>query len=377
MKFPSGEVFLSSQAAFAADGSAPQGQSADSSGLVRVVKDVLRVGKWKVGRDARSRKPVLFDFTAEILKFIADQFALAKSRGVEFNLCNTHGDPKTREVHPTDLISPIEALSFDGNTLWMSSLVTPEQAEYLKNPARKVSAKIVPDFVDGQGNRYPLQLVHVAVTDLPVVSGQGQFFVLSNSEEMSMDFAALVDAINQLLAKFGLGTLPDGVDETSIVVALQAIASATPNEEANEGEAAPAGEAQPGMEMSSANQPAISAEALEQIKSLTAKTVELSNKLAVMEGEKAKAKFDARLDSLCEGGFVSAAIRKTLEQTGGKLSWDLSLLNGLDQGEAAFPRARVSKSLATGEAPPVEGALKPLSEEDIQKGIRLLVPGLK
>lgn len=248
----------------------PHDQGADlSCQATRVLKDVLSVGKWKVGIDEQG-KPILFDFTPEILKAIAENFKLAKSRKVDFNLGKTHGDPRTGLIHPDDLISPIDDVATDGQKLWMSSYVSPEQAVYLaKNKSRKVSARVVWNFADGHGNIYPIQLVHVAVTDNPIVSGQGPFIELANDitgtainpgngqavnggtsqdasriadaskpagaaggdssgdggntaadDDEDSEFATHRDLWNRAFGLLGLPQLPDSVDETTLPLAV-------------------------------------------------------------------------------------------------------------------------------------------------------------
>lgn len=330
--------------------------------LTRLVKDVLRVGKWKVGRDAHG-KPQLADFSASVLKTIVEQFRAAKARGVTFNLCNTHGDRQTREVHPEDLIAPIDELAFDGTTLWASFYVTPEQAVYLSNPARKVSAGLRENWQDGYGNEYPLQLVHVAVCDQPAVAGQGEFIALANTQEVSaMDFQALVAAINALLTRFGMGSLPSEVDETNIVVALKALAGGDSEDESQEGATPMTTTAD--MSLSAKREADELKSLLEVIRQLQDGQAALSNELANMRAASAQAAYVGKLDRLASNGDITADVVTKFTATGAKLGWDLSLLDGLE-GLKLAPRGSVAKKLATGKAPDVEGVTEDLSQEDI------------
>jgi hypothetical protein len=321
--------------------------------LTRLVKDVLRVGKWKVGKEADGR-PKLFDFTAEFLARLAQRFEEAKGRGVAFNLCNTHG--KNGEVRPEDLIAVLDELKFDGKTLWASVYVTPEQAIYLSNPTRKVSVGINHDWVDGQGNLYDVQLVHVAVVDNPVVSGQGEFIRLANEQEVGMDFAALIEALNGLLGKFGMGKLPEDVDENSLIAVLKTLGGGHEEEKA-EG----------GVQMSNAAQEAEAVKGVMQlVNEQNGVIAELKNELAVMKKEAAKGAFEMRLDNLARGGNITAGIRKTFLAIGEKGGWELSLLDGLE-GENMAPSAKVAKQLATEGSPAVEGITKEMSDEEVKK----------
>ena len=360
---PSGDIYLSEQGAFVSpdDRLLRLFGQADATKGIRIVKDVLRVGRWKVGTD-KEGKPVTFNFTAPILKLLCEQFAKAKSRGFFFNVCKTHGDRKTREVHPDDLIAPIDDVKFDGNTVWMSSYVTPEDQIYLSNPARKVSAGIAANWADGEGERYPLQLVHVAVCDNPIVPGQGSFFVLSNNEESTMDFAALVEAINGVLAKANMGRLPDSVDENSLIVALQTLAGG--DSETNETESE-------GIDMSNATN-TLNAEVMEALKALSGDVARLSNEVTAFKLGEKKREYVAKLEALASSGKITAAVVNSFKLMGESCQWELSNLSGLDLAESVTPPASVAGKLATGEAPEVKGVHKRLSDEEVQKLSKLV-----
>lgn len=336
----------------------------------RLVKDVLRVGKWVVGRESDG-KPRFFEFTAEFLRKLAENFTLAKSRGVMFNLCNGHGD-QTGKVDAEKLIAPIEDVRFDGNTLYASFYVTPEQSVYLSNPARKVSCGIKHDFIDGAGNQYETQLVHVAVVDNPVIAGQERFVKLSNDDpEMEMeaepvegiDFAGLVDALNRLLSKFGVGKLPAEVDEDSLIVALKTLAGGD-EEEPKEGD----------MKMSNAAAEAESAKALMTlVNDQNEKIAALSNQMAALLKEQAKGAYVSKLDALAGNGNITAAVHTQWVTLGEKADWNLSLLDGLDKLKLA-PKAGVFKKLATDGEPEVDGAKQnELTKEKIESLAKSLV----
>jgi len=321
----------------------------------RIVKDVLRVGKWKVGRDAHGRS-LFHDFTAEFIKGLVEQFTLAKSRGVAFNLCNTHDGREDADKQ----IAVIDDLKFDGETLWASFYVTPEQSLYLSNPARKVSVGVAKDWEDGQGNKYPFQLEHIAVVGNPVVSGQGRFLLLSNDAEGNMDFAELVAAINMVLAKSGMGKLPEDINEESLIMVLKTLGGGDEGStEGQEGE-------EEAMQMSNEMKGLMTL-----VTDQNAKIDALTAKLATMETEAAKARFELSLDGLAANGNITAHIRDQYRVIGEKGGWNLSLLDGLDKMQLA-PSAKVAKKLATGGSPKVEGVSDELKDEDIAKLAGLL-----
>lgn len=148
--------------------------------MTRVIKDVLRLGRWKEGFD-ESGQPVFGDYTPQELQTILNNARLMMASGHAINYGKSHGDEQL--IIPTDeLISPIDDIRLDNGVIWTATYVTPEQAIYLSNPARKVSAGLYRNYVAGNGTRYNGRtMLHVAVTDRPVVDRQGPFIIaLSN-----------------------------------------------------------------------------------------------------------------------------------------------------------------------------------------------------
>lgn len=225
----------------------------DDIRTVRVIKDVLPVGNHKLDYDENGN-PVFWNVTQATLKQILADFNVMKSRGVGANLGKTHGDADLL-IHPDDLIAPIDELKIADNTLWMSCYVTPEEALYLANPARKVSIAVIPDHEDGAGHVYRLYLSHVAITDRPVVAGQSPFMALADgapSGGKSMDFPALLEAINGLLEALGFAALPDDTSEENIVdrlIGVRAAMGTTAETTTTETTTEPGGEAMPELDM--------------------------------------------------------------------------------------------------------------------------------
>lgn len=147
--------------------------------MTRLIKDVLRIGRWKEGFDELNR-PVFGDYTPEELQNIFNNARAMMAAGHAINFGKSHGDDQL--IIPTDeLISPADDIRLDNGILWVSTYVTPEQADYLDNPARKVSAGLHRDYLAGNGTTYAGRtMLHVAVTDRPTVDCQGPFIRLSN-----------------------------------------------------------------------------------------------------------------------------------------------------------------------------------------------------
>jgi len=268
---PENAVFLSGGSPFAVTGSrigeahvpatiiAQFGQSkfdpaiqvADfSSQATRVLKDVLSVGRWKAGIDPETGQSIMLDVTPAMLQQIVENFRLAKSRQVNFNLGKGHGDPKTGLIHSDDLIAEMDDVATDGQSLWTSQYVSPEQAIYLSNKARKVSVGLRWNWRDGFDNIYPIQLVHVAVTDNPIVAGQGPFVRLANDPNAAAaavpgdagpvagtgdtedgSFEQHRDLWNRAFAMLGLPPLPDAVDAETLPLAVDLLlGTIEPNE---------------------------------------------------------------------------------------------------------------------------------------------------
>lgn len=307
----------------------------DANRSVRLVKDVLKVGNWKTGYDDAGR-PEMWTVTPAVLANIARDFDTMKANGVGSNLGKTHGDENLL-IHPDDLIAPIEAVKVAGDTLWIASYVTPEQAKYLENPAMKVSVGVVPNWQDGRGKTYSMALVHVAVTDRPVVAGQGPFLALADTATggSGMDFAALLAAINTFMEALGFSPLPDDTTDANIVDRLVGVAAAMgtkpeePEPAGPEVPGAPEGDAT--MDMSGI--PAPMADTLRKLfKTQEDKITKLSDDLAARKANEAKAEqsaFQQKVGQLLAGGVPKTILDGKLALANKLKSFDLALLDGL------------------------------------------------
>lgn len=164
----------------------------------RVVKDVLQTGKWSVFNHATKEK-FEWEVKPDTLNLILESHNLATSNGVAANLGKSHGNLDTWIIPTDELIAPIDKVVVSDGVLWVSAYVTPEQAKYLSNPAMKVSPGVLTNWTDGKGTVYPLRLVHVAVTDNPVVTGQGPFLALTNVNKGSSDMKSLFASLSSVV----------------------------------------------------------------------------------------------------------------------------------------------------------------------------------
>jgi len=146
----------------------------DGPRSVRIVKDVLRVGRWNTGADSVG-VPDFWNVTPAVLAELTRNFHLASSRGFRPTLQVTH-NPRNND----DLLAYIDEMKVLGDRLYVAAVVTPAQAKYLSSPVMKVSLRADGDWTDPRGNRYSLAATHVAVTDRPCVSGQDSFRVMAD-----------------------------------------------------------------------------------------------------------------------------------------------------------------------------------------------------
>lgn len=171
----------------------------DSSKGVRVVKDVLRVGNWKAGQSD-------WNVTTDVLKTLANDFAAMVAAGVRSSLywgSRPDGGPLGQHgVEAKNAIATIDQVFVQDGVLYCSAYCTTEQAKLLENPALQVSVGVQPDWTDGAHKKYSLALLHVAIVDQPVVTGQGPFLTLSldsqkDLEAMTPELKAALDGLAQ------------------------------------------------------------------------------------------------------------------------------------------------------------------------------------
>ncbi|MFH5805434.1 hypothetical protein [Alienimonas sp. DA493] len=368
--------------------------------LTRVVKDVIRVGTYRVRDEANGGRELDWTVTEPLLTALADAHKTARSRGFATVLGKTHGDPQTRLIHPDDQIGNVGDMAVADGTLWMSAYVTPAEAKRLANPSMKVSPYILAGKADTGGHVYPARAWHVAVTDNPRVYGQGPFRIAlsdpaTNREvPMTVENAAPLFAValadepptdapeSDAPADSGAGTKLSGAGAAPAVKLFKDIFEylglplPAKVDESNVLEWA-----QDRLEMVKARETTPAAEVVEDgasaavpmshgLKPDAAKDREIADlkaELAARDQERAAEKqqaFALALDYQCETGAMTAAERQTWQRVGEKTGFDLSLLPGRSAG-AALAMGDPLKQRRDGSAPSVSkpSAGQPTQEE--------------
>lgn len=335
---------------------------------IRLVKDFLAVGKWKVGHTA-SGEAELFHFTPEVLRQIADNFQIAKNRGWHFNLCYTHGNRETKEVHPRELIAAIDQVVLDGGRLWFSVYVNAEQAAELQRSTAKVSPRIRENWMDGAGNRYDYALNHIAVTDLPVLPGQSPFFQLANEEPNMPTYEELLELLGRTFALFpGNVHLSDDVTEETVATEWKTLLgilegmnvddnTETPGE-GSQTTTTPVGETTSDMSNGVAG-------------TILAKLNDLSNQFQQFKAGQARdnqSRYKAKLEELKAAGKITPAQALEYQKIGSGVGWDMSILNPLDNNRSLDMSNR-SRGNATAKPPKVDGDAE-LTDEEIAGNLR-------
>ncbi len=349
----------------------------------RVVKDVLRTGRWQVGATEQGA-PIWWDVTPGTLAQIAANFATAQANGVAVNLCWGHGAPGSIAVDARDCIAPLDQVLASGDVLWATAYVTPADADRLRNPAMKASVRVMDDFTDGAGRVYPILLLHVAVVDQPVVAGQGPFhkdlslFVrdlfLQEKQPMPLDFERTKAAVNQLLANQNVA-LPDDVTADNFNDALDLIVSilAQPDDgaqaraDAGFGTGAEALVIDPTATMGRS----LSNTLGQQLAPIVQAVRDLSVEVAQLKQGQSRQPFLEELKHLAATGCIDARTRLQLEATGAKTGYDLSILAPFAQLQMV-DLSRQAQRFADGTPPDVNGVSPPLTPEQIAAAAKSL-----
>lgn len=314
------------------------------------------MGRRKAGFNGQG-EPVFWDVTRQDLQTIARSFSNAQQNGVAFNLTKSHGDLRTLIVPTDDLISTLDQVIAEGDELWCSSYVTPEEALWLSNPAMKVSPGIKPDFMDGEGRVYPLQLIHVAVTDQPVVPRQGAFIAMANTQSgvKKMDEAIL--GLFQQIFEYEEMPLPESVTVDNAMDVLPILVQQLIGTEETEGETppeAPAGEVIPAEDpvaMAMAN-----AAAPPWAKGLIDGISALSGRIEAIENGGKRAAFEAKAGALVTAGRLSQAQAVAMTNAAAPSGFDTSVLDILGTGlpvQGAPALGRAARALSNAQAAPV------------------------
>lgn len=323
--------------------------------LTRIIKDVLPVGKWKVGHDQRGN-PLLWEVTREQLQLIAEQFALAQSRGIAMNLTRSHGNLQTLIVPTDDLIAPIDQVVVENDVLWISAYVTPEEAQRLRNPAMKVSPGVTTRFEDGEGRRYPIMLYHTAVIDQPTVTNQGCFLALANKQPQggnAMD-EAILDLFRRLFEYAG-SPLPETVTPDNAMELLPVLVDHLIGGEESDDETYDSGTEIDDPE--GADQPLDTATMANAIRHLT-------RRLEAIETGSKKHSFESRVARLVSTGKIQAKSGVVLNNQAPAHGYNLSILDVFDHEPTRVPMGRRAVTLANAAPPSVGETKSKVSLED-------------
>ena len=119
---------------------------------------LLRTGKYVKGG-------VIHDFTLQRLQNLLNNFKIMKSNGVDVDVVVDH----SREAEAVlGYVTDME-LTAKGELYGIHEL---KDTEDLPERCKNVSVHVVPDYVDGNGNRYHECIIHSSYVQQPVVAGQ-------------------------------------------------------------------------------------------------------------------------------------------------------------------------------------------------------------
>lgn len=334
--------------------------------MTRLVKDVLRAPeKLAIDIDPQTGRPIFWPVDGATLNDLERSFKAASSRGVAFNLTLSHGNTKTGIVPTDELVAPIDDVIVEDGVLWIAVYVTPDQAKFLQNPAMKVSVGVWRDWTDGLGNRYKQALIHVAVTDHPVLPGQGPFLKLANEQKgRTMDFPRLLELINSMLP--GNLSLPEDTTEENLVerldLVIMTLAGGSTEPTAPEGDGSGSTTDSTEEDAAAASLAANPMAALKGVKDaglvgvltqLANGMKSLTNEINSLKREKAdtaKAAFVDRVKTLCAAG-LNAAEGQKLITLGAKFGYDLDLLSGVESVRKTVPQRGIARTLANSQVP--------------------------
>lgn len=156
-------------------------------GMIRVVKDLLRVGRWQVG-DGQ------VEFTAADLDAIEKRFNDHKAAGIRHPLTWGHRPPGANDVSEQQALADLEDVFHENGTLYLTAYMPVATAAELMAKRREVSIGLDLDWTSGDGTNWPgPSLTHAAIVAHAVVPGQAPFIELGRGrpsrEPSRMDIA--------------------------------------------------------------------------------------------------------------------------------------------------------------------------------------------
>jgi hypothetical protein len=346
-----------------------------------LLKDVLRVGEWKVGEKS-------WNVTHETLVQIARNFRDYRSRGGDCPLVWNHSNDSR------DRLGDVEEVRVDGDRLLaVVSVKSSDDLEQVRKVG-KVSVSVAPEWTDGTGQTYREHLVHVGVVNHPVVPAQEPFIELSlfSQEKLNMSkrFALRGNKLRQLavgeepvagesvVEEVAAGTVPTATDATDKdltplfreLFALLGIPGIQLSESVNDSsllsEVKILLNVAKGMK---GEAPTDEPETVEQVEEMPVDgdyaSVQAGLKLAKSrllsiyrkQIDDAKASYVARLDQLRKAGAMDDDARKRFESIGSQNAYDLSILKPFDRvaeglGQSINTSSKI-RNLAVGSEPSV------------------------
>lgn len=324
----------------------------EASSPRRLLKDVLRVGRWNVGGK-------VWDVTKETLLQIANNFLAYRLRGGDCPLVWNHSNDAR------DRVGDVEEVRIEGDRLLaVVNVKSDADAEQIQKVG-KVSVSVAPEWTDGTGQTYREHLVHVGVVNHPVVPDQEPFVELSlEKSNMRKRFAIFGNKLRQLavgeepatgesvVEEIVAGTVPTATDATDkeltplfrelfSLIGIPGIQlSADVNDSTLLSEVKILLNVAKGMK---GEAPSSEPETVEQVESMPTDgdyaSIQAGLKMAKSRllsiyrarKEEAKQAFVARLDQLNKAGTVDDAGVKSLSLIGEQMAYDLSILKPFDR----------------------------------------------
>lgn len=364
--------------------------------MTRVCKDVLRVGKWKVGF-SESGDPIFWEVTPQVLTELELNFNKQKKKGIEHPLCWGHTEQGKSDIDSREVLSQIDEVKVVGDTLWISSYVNPVQSVSLQNTKRQVSIGSLNDYEDGEGEQFPgWSLIHVAVVEHPVVHAQDGFLQLSlhkpdkKTKGTSMfTLEPTIQFINELLpAESSIPLEGEGAiteeNADEMIALVRSLLRVGPAEESSE---EPAGDEIAEIVPDTGDTPAIEELPIEMqnqirknpallsvFKHFTGKLSKAQNELALLQASERKSKKDAyesQVDRMGKAGLDGVTVLD-LKNRGQSMGYDLSLLNSWEKlcDSALMNSQTVQLSNSQPSNPSVK---KQKSQEDIERQAKSLL----
>lgn len=179
--------------------------AADPIRSTKFRKDILRVGRWRIGDR-------VWNVTRETIAEIAANFDRSRKAGNRVPLVWGHSQSAR------DKAGEVVGLSItdDGRELTMEvAAQDPKARESLRNVDHAVSVEVREPYVDGRGNQYSALLTHVGIVQHPVIPGQGPFVQLSlESSGMGKSITRQLaeDEVTDMVAEEGVS---DAVDTSA------------------------------------------------------------------------------------------------------------------------------------------------------------------